>query len=63
MENMKNMELEDVEYLIIGIRMQLDECDNNRSHYDPNIVKYFDEKRKILHKLWQKLEQNPITFE
>jgi len=48
----------ELEILIIGIRLQLDECTKNKTHYDNDIRVIYIKKEKELYELWKKLEQN-----
>jgi hypothetical protein len=48
---------EEIEILISGIRLQIDECDKNRTHYDPTVRELFNNKSEKLYLLWKKLEQ------
>lgn len=56
-KTMENLTKEDIKYLIIGIRLQLDECDKQDSNYDINIRNIYHDKRKILYDLWKKIEK------
>jgi hypothetical protein len=61
---MENYSNEELNILIIGIRLQIDECEKQRIHnYDPDIRKIYEDKRKNLYELWKKLEQTIVqTF-
>jgi len=56
--NNKNMDLnkEELATIIIGIRLQIDECDKQTHNYDPNVRKIFEDKMKYLYDLWKKLD-------
>lgn len=55
---MKEMTKEELNFLIIGIRLQIDECDKQIHNYDTNVRNIYEEKRKDLYKLWDKLEKS-----
>jgi len=55
---MENLTKEDIKYLVIGIRMQVDEAEKQaRTNYDINIRTIYENKIKILYDLWGKLEK------
>jgi hypothetical protein len=55
---MENLTKEDIKYLVIGIRLQVDEAETQvRTNYDINIRTIYENKIKILYDLWGKLEK------
>lgn len=61
-ERLVKMQLnkEELDMLISGIRMQLDECEGKRTHCDKDIRNLFQQKAKKLYQLWEKLQNTPI---
>ena len=53
---MENLTEEEIKFLIIGVRLQIDECEKQLHHYDPDIRNIYEKKKKELYELWQKLE-------
>lgn len=51
---------EELSMLINGIRMQLDECEGKRNHYDKDIRNIFQQKAEKLYQLWEKLQNTNI---
>lgn len=53
---MEGLTREERKFLIIGVRLQIDECEKQLHHYDPDIRNIYEEKKKKLYAIWQKLE-------
>lgn len=55
METFTNTD-EEIKFLIIGIRLQIDECEKQHCNYDPDVRNIYEEKKRKLYDLWKKLE-------
>ena len=55
METFTNTD-EEIKFLIIGIRLQIDECEKQLCNYDPDVRNIYEEKKRKLYDLWKKLE-------
>jgi hypothetical protein len=53
---MENLTKEEIKFLIIGLRMQLDECKEQVNNYDINVSHIYEKKMKFLYELWKKIE-------
>ncbi|MFW6226244.1 MAG: hypothetical protein ACOC3V_04745 [bacterium] len=47
---------EELKTLVIGIRLQIDESEKSKYHYDKDIRDLFNKKRDNLYHLWEKIE-------
>jgi len=55
---MRNLSEEEIKFLIIGVRLQIDECEKQLHNYDPDVRNIYEEKKKKLYNIWKKLETN-----
>lgn len=52
----KEFTSEEIDFLIIGLRKQIDECEKFQHSYDYHIREFYTTKSKALYELWNKLE-------
>jgi len=55
---MEGLTIEERKFLIIGVRLQIDECEKQIHNYDHDVRKIYEDKKKGLYELWKKLEIN-----
>jgi len=54
---MEKLTKEEINTIIIGIRLQIDECEKQLHNYDIDIRQVYEKKQKGLYRLWEKLEK------